>query len=63
MGIIQCTRIAQYIRPDITACRRNDDGLMMLEMTADEKGGWSAMEGKFCYSEDYGLELEPSTPG
>jgi len=44
----------------LAACRRNDDGLMLLEMTADSKGGWSGMEGKFRYSEDFGLELEKS---
>lgn len=44
----------------LTACRCNDDGLMLLEMTADEKGGWKDIEGKFFYSEDFGLESEKS---
>lgn len=44
----------------LTACRRNDDGFMLLEMTADGKDRWTGMEGKLCYSEDFGLELEKS---
>lgn len=46
----------------LTACRRNDDGLMLLEMNADEKGGWTAMDGKFHYSEDFGLERVNDEP-
>ena len=40
----------------LTDCRRNDDGLLLLEMTMDGNDSWSGMEGKFCYSEDFGLE-------
>ncbi len=46
----------------LTACSRNDDGLMLLEMTADGKGGWSAMSGKFRYSEYFGLERVNDEP-
>ena len=37
-------------------CQRNDDGIVLLEMISDGFGGWSAMGGKFFYTEDFGLE-------
>ncbi len=41
-------------------CRLESDGALagyrQLEMTADGQGVWSAMGGKFRYSEDFGLE-------
>ncbi len=40
----------------LASCRRDDDGRVLMEMAADEQGGWSAMDGKFCYSDDFGLE-------
>ena len=43
-------------------CRRDDDGRVLLEMTADGQGGWSAMDGKFRYSEDFGLERRKDEP-
>lgn len=40
-------RLARY--------RRDDEGRALLEMTADGEGSWVSPEGKFCYSEDFGL--------
>lgn len=41
-------------------CRMEQDGDLagyrQLEMTADRQGGWTAMGGKFRYTEDFGLE-------
>ena len=41
-------------------CRLENEGNLagyrQLEMSADGQGGWSAMGGKFRYSEDFGLE-------
>ncbi len=37
-------------------------GYRQMEMTADGQGGWSAMGGKFCYSEDFGLERRNDEP-
>lgn len=41
-------------------CRLENEGILagyrQMEMSADGHGGWSAMGGKFCYSEDFGLE-------
>lgn len=39
----------------LAACGRDDDGRILLEMTADTVGGWVSMGEKFCYSEDFGL--------
>ena len=44
----------------LVACRRDDDGRILLEMTADTVGGWVSTGGKFRYSEDFGLEAEKS---
>lgn len=44
----------------LAACRRDDDGSILLEMTADTVGGWVSMGEKFRYSEDFGLEAEKS---
>ena len=33
-------------------------GYRQLDMSADGHGGWSAMDGKFRYTEDFGLEME-----
>lgn len=44
----------------LSDCRLENEGNLagyrQLEMTADEQGAWSAMGGKFRYSEDFGLE-------
>lgn len=41
-------------------CRLESEGALagyrQLEMTVDGQGAWSGMGGKFCYSEDFGLE-------
>lgn len=41
-------------------CRLEKEGILagyrQLEMSTDGHGGWSAMSGKFRYSEDFGLE-------
>lgn len=39
-------------------CRHDDDGRLLLEMVADGSGGWTSVNGKFRYSEDFGLEEE-----
>ncbi|MEX2490907.1 MAG: CRISPR-associated helicase/endonuclease Cas3 [Nitrospirales bacterium] len=44
----------------LSDCRLENEGNLagyrQLEMTADGQGAWSAMGGKFRYSEDFGLE-------
>lgn len=44
----------------LSDCRLENEGELagyrQLEMTADGQGAWSAMGGKFRYSEDFGLE-------
>ncbi|HUX28413.1 MAG TPA: CRISPR-associated helicase/endonuclease Cas3 [Terracidiphilus sp.] len=44
----------------LMGCRFENEGSLagyrQLEMNADGQGGWSAMGGKFRYSEDYGME-------
>jgi CRISPR-associated endonuclease/helicase Cas3 len=44
----------------LKGCRMEQDGDLagyrQLEMTADGQGGWTAMGGKFRYTEDFGLE-------
>ncbi len=44
----------------LSDCRLESEGALagyrQLEMTADGQGAWSAMSGKFRYSEDFGLE-------
>jgi CRISPR-associated endonuclease/helicase Cas3 len=37
-------------------CKRDDDGRVLLEMTAEAQGGWMNQEMKCRYSEDFGLE-------
>lgn len=44
----------------LAACGCDDDGRILLEMTADTVGGWVSMGEKFRYSEDFGLEAEKS---
>lgn len=39
----------------LAACRRDEDGRVLLEMTADGDGKWVGMGGGFRYSEDFGL--------
>ncbi|MHB8389929.1 MAG: CRISPR-associated helicase/endonuclease Cas3 [Acidobacteriaceae bacterium] len=39
----------------LAACRRDDDGRVLLEMTADGDSNWVSMGEKFRYSEDFGL--------
>jgi CRISPR-associated endonuclease/helicase Cas3 len=39
----------------LAACRRDDDGRVLLEMTVDGEGGWVSIGEKFRYSEDFGL--------
>jgi CRISPR-associated endonuclease/helicase Cas3 len=39
----------------LASCRRDEDGRVLLEMTADGDGNWVGMEEKFRYSEDFGL--------
>ena len=46
----------------LAGCRRDDDGHVLLEMTADGQGGWSTMDGKFRYSEEFGLERRKDEP-
>ena len=46
----------------LDGCRRDDEGRVLLEMAADGQGGCSAMEGKFHYSEDFGLERRKDEP-
>lgn len=45
-------------------CRLEDDGTLagyrQMEMSSDGHGCWSAVDGKFRYSEDFGLELDKS---
>jgi CRISPR-associated endonuclease/helicase Cas3 len=47
-------------------CRLENEGNLagyrQLEMSADGHGGWSAMGGKFRYSEDFGLERVNDEP-
>ena len=47
-------------------CRLENEGNLagyrQLEMSADGHGGWSAMSGKFRYSEDFGLERVNDEP-
>ena len=47
-------------------CRLDNEGDLagyrQLEMSADGQGCWSAMGGKFCYSEDFGLERANDEP-
>ena len=33
-------------------------GYRQMKMTSEEQGGWSTFDGKFRYTEDFGLELE-----
>jgi CRISPR-associated endonuclease/helicase Cas3 len=40
----------------------NLEGYRQMEMSADGHGGWSAMGGKFRYSEDFGLERVNDEP-
>ncbi len=37
-------------------------GYRQLEMNADGNGNWSAIDGKFSYSEDFGLEMVNDEP-
>lgn len=46
----------------LAGCRRDDDGRVLLEMTADGQGGWSALDEKFRYSEEFGLERRKDEP-
>lgn len=39
----------------LAGCRRDEDGRVLLEMTADGDGNWVDMGEKFRYSEDFGL--------
>lgn len=47
-------------------CRLENEGILagywQMEMSADGHGGWSAMGGKFRYSEDFGLERVNDEP-
>jgi CRISPR-associated endonuclease/helicase Cas3 len=40
----------------LARCKRDDDGRLLLEVTADAQGGWVNQEMKLHYSEDFGLE-------
>lgn len=42
----------------LAACRRDDEGRLMLEMGPDRQGGWVSRDRKFHYSDDFGLEKE-----
>lgn len=42
----------------LAACRRDDDGRLLLVLSADGQGGWVSREMKFHYSEDFGLEKD-----
>jgi CRISPR-associated endonuclease/helicase Cas3 len=42
--------------------QHNEDGVVLLEMTADVNSSWSAIGGKFLYSEDFGLERVNNEP-
>jgi CRISPR-associated endonuclease/helicase Cas3 len=50
----------------LSDCRLESDGDLagyhQLEMTTDVQGAWSAMGGKFRYSEDFGLERSNDEP-
>ena len=50
----------------LMGCRLENEGSLagyrQLEMSADGQGGWSAMGGKFRYSEDFGLERSNDEP-
>jgi CRISPR-associated endonuclease/helicase Cas3 len=50
----------------LRGCRLENEGDLagyrQLEMSADEHGGWSAMGGKFRYSDDFGLERANDEP-
>lgn len=47
-------------------CRLENEGILagyrQIEMSADGHGGWSAIGGKFSYSEDFGLERVNDEP-
>ena len=40
----------------LARCNRDDDGRVLLEVTADTQGAWMNQEMKLCYSENFGLE-------
>lgn len=40
----------------LAGCEHDDDGRVLLEMTADAQGGWMNQEMKFRYTGDFGLE-------
>jgi CRISPR-associated endonuclease/helicase Cas3 len=50
----------------LKGCRLENEGDLagyrQLEMSADGQGCWSAMDGKFRYSEDFGLERVNDEP-
>ncbi len=46
----------------LKGCQHNDDGVVLLKMTADVNSSWSAIDGKFLYSEDFGLERVNNEP-
>ncbi len=39
----------------LASCRRDEDGRVLLEMTADGDDNWVGLREKFRYSEDFGL--------
>ena len=40
----------------LSGCKRDDDGRVLLEMTADAQGDWISQEMKLRYSRAFGLE-------